>query len=212
MNILDGVDMIDKVVFLATTNYPERLGKRIINRPSRFDKRFKIDTPNKNSRKTYFEFLFSKCKNAKVEEIDNIDKWVSDTDKMSIAHLKELFIAVVILGNDYDMALKNLKDMKKELDSMVDEEERERGVGFARASKKSCEDATQRESDNDDEDDDDDDDDDVNEEEGKSKNPVCYGNCEENDAECQKCQIMSNCLVSSKLKLIINEQGGGDVK
>ena len=42
LNILDGVDQIDKVVYLATTNYPENLGDRILNRPSRFDKRFKI--------------------------------------------------------------------------------------------------------------------------------------------------------------------------
>ena len=42
-----------------TTNYPEKLGARIINRPSRFDKRFKIDLPNAESRKIYFEYLIN---------------------------------------------------------------------------------------------------------------------------------------------------------
>ena len=36
LNVLDGVEKIHKVVFLATTNYPERLDPRIRNRPSRF--------------------------------------------------------------------------------------------------------------------------------------------------------------------------------
>jgi len=35
LNILDGIEDMDKVLFLATTNYPEELGSRIINRPSR---------------------------------------------------------------------------------------------------------------------------------------------------------------------------------
>ena len=32
LNILDGVDQVDKVLFLATTNYPERLSARILDR------------------------------------------------------------------------------------------------------------------------------------------------------------------------------------
>jgi hypothetical protein len=51
LNILDGVDKIEKVIFIATTNFPEFLGERIINRPSRFDKRFKMPHPNTKSRK-----------------------------------------------------------------------------------------------------------------------------------------------------------------
>ncbi len=51
LNILDGVNEVHKVVFLATTNYPDKLGHRIINRPSRFDKRFKIGFPTEASRR-----------------------------------------------------------------------------------------------------------------------------------------------------------------
>ncbi len=35
--LLDGEHQIDNVVYLATSNYPERLDPRFINRPSRFD-------------------------------------------------------------------------------------------------------------------------------------------------------------------------------
>ena len=36
LNILDGVKQIEGVVYIATTNYPEKLQERITNRPSRF--------------------------------------------------------------------------------------------------------------------------------------------------------------------------------
>jgi hypothetical protein len=120
LNILDGVNEVKKIVFLATTNYPEKLGARIVNRPSRFDKRFRIGYPTTESRKMYFEFLIgggNPDKLAqKVKELDlNIDQWVEDTEDMSIAHLKELFVQVVIIGDPYEEAINTLKGMKEEI-------------------------------------------------------------------------------------------------
>lgn len=126
LNILDGVDQIEKVVYLATTNYPERLGQRILNRPSRFDKRFKMGHPKKKSRRLYFEHILDE-EAIKSYNID-IDRWVEDTDKMSIAHLKELFVSVVILGNDYKEAISTLKSMVEDQpDSKYDVEKK---MGF----------------------------------------------------------------------------------
>lgn len=104
-----------------TTNYPDRLGARIVNRPSRFDKRFKIGFPSAASRKLYFEYVIGNSdikrgrKEAKKLGID-LKQWVKDTHNMSIAHLKELFIATVILGDPYDEAIKTLKSMTEEID------------------------------------------------------------------------------------------------
>ena len=107
INILDGVDKLNKIVFLATTNYPSLLGDRICNRPSRFDKRHKVGFLNADSRKLYIEFLKAD------HDIDiDIDQWVKDSNEFSIAHLKELFIAVVILGDEYESAIATLKSMK----------------------------------------------------------------------------------------------------
>ena len=116
INILDGVDMIESVVFLATTNYPEKLGARILNRPSRFDKRFKIGMPSADSRRIYLSSLMKSKK-----EID-LDRWVCDTEGFSIAHLKELFVAVVFLGDEYKDALNTLKNMGQHISSEHDGE------------------------------------------------------------------------------------------
>lgn len=121
LNILDGVNDVTKVVFLATTNYPDRLGARIINRPSRFDKRFKIGFPSAASRQLYLEHVIGK-ENISDLKVD-IKKWVKDTKGFSIAHLKELFIAVVILEDPYDQAIKTLRSMKENIDTREADEQ-----------------------------------------------------------------------------------------
>jgi hypothetical protein len=125
LNILDGVDQVEKIVFLATTNYPERLGARILNRPSRFDKRFKIGHPNPESRMMYFKHLIGEDKLRELK-ID-LKKWVKDTEGFSIAHLKELFVAVVILGDNYSDAIETLSSMKEIISS---DQDRDRLMGF----------------------------------------------------------------------------------
>ena len=112
INLLDGVGMIDKVLFLATTNYPERLGERVVNRPSRFDRRFYIGPPNEDSRRLFLTHLFSKgVGDPKKMALAKVDQWVKDTEGMSIAHLKELYVAAAILGTPYAEAIKILRGM-----------------------------------------------------------------------------------------------------
>jgi len=45
LNILDGMFEIESVIFLATTNHPEKLEARITDRPSRFDRVIQIGLP-----------------------------------------------------------------------------------------------------------------------------------------------------------------------
>jgi predicted AAA+ superfamily ATPase len=108
LNILDGIKQIENVVYIATTNYPEKLEERITNRPSRFDRRYYVAPPSREVRKSYLE---NKIGNNKIE-ID-IEKWLDDTEDLSMSHLKELFISVVLLDNKYENAIEHLKGMKK---------------------------------------------------------------------------------------------------
>lgn len=108
LNILDGIKQIENVVYIATTNYPEKLEERITNRPSRFDRRYYIAPPSSEVREAYLKNKIGKSK-IKID----IKKWVKDTEGLSMSHLKELFISVVVLDNDYDTAISHLKGMKK---------------------------------------------------------------------------------------------------
>jgi len=109
LNVLDGNEQIDNVVFLATTNYIDRIEPRIKNRPSRFDRKVEVGLPNDEVRKFYLE---NKLKPQDLKE-QNIDKWVKDTKGMSFSHLKELLVSVVVMGNDYNKTINILKQMNK---------------------------------------------------------------------------------------------------
>ena len=116
-DILDGTERVDKIVFLATTNYPEHLSARIVNRPSRFDRILKIGNLGEKNRRIYMEHLCSKAAK-KGRELDlDYDKWVKDTEALSVSHIKELFISSIILGNEYDEVISRLRAMRDKLES-----------------------------------------------------------------------------------------------
>ncbi len=101
LSLLDGEHQVDNVVNVATTNYPERLDRRITNRPSRFDIVKKIGMPNEEARRAYVN-----SKRSVKDEMS--ERMVADTKNLSIASIKELIVAVDILELDYDVALKRV--------------------------------------------------------------------------------------------------------
>ena len=105
LNLLDGVNQLDNIVYLATTNYPEQLEDRIINRPSRFDRRYEIGLPS-------YEVRLEYIKKKVLDDNIDVEKWAKDTDDLSIAHIKELILSVLVYGVKYEEALENLKKMK----------------------------------------------------------------------------------------------------
>jgi hypothetical protein len=55
---------------------------------------------------------------------EEIERWVDDTDQLSIAHLRELAAAVLCLGQSYESVLSRLKSMRyrpKERDGIFNE-------------------------------------------------------------------------------------------
>lgn len=111
LNILDGAEEIQQCLFLATTNYPEKLEPRVANRPSRFDRRIRIGHPSAETRQRYLEHLLKGAGPMLPDGVD-LDQWVADSADFSFAHLKELFLNVFILDNDYAEVLARLRDMK----------------------------------------------------------------------------------------------------
>ena len=108
LNVLDGIEQLENVVYIATTNYTERLSERILNRPNRFDIRMEVKSPNDECRKMYFEHKIGK------EDLEGIDisEWVDKTRGMSMAHLGEVIKSVLILGNTFEETIANLNQMK----------------------------------------------------------------------------------------------------
>lgn len=124
LNMLDGIKQIDKVVYIATTNYPEKLQERVSNRPSRFDRKYKIDKPNAQVREYYIRHKLDKEDLAKID----LKKWVDNTKGLSISHLKELIVSVVIFDIPFEKALATMKGMSKIVSSKDDSDSKK--IGF----------------------------------------------------------------------------------
>jgi SpoVK/Ycf46/Vps4 family AAA+-type ATPase len=108
LNLLDGIKQIDNVVYIATTNHPEKLEDRITNRPSRFDRRYEIELPNTEVRTAYIENKLSEEDLKKI----NIEMWVKESDGFSLAHMRELVISVITMDNSFEDTIARLKGMK----------------------------------------------------------------------------------------------------
>lgn len=125
LSILDGENNVDNILHVATTNYPDRLGARIINRPSRFDRRVYVGLPGPEARRSYLAQTTNEGLTPSV-----LDMWVKDTDEWaSIAHLRELVAAVYCLEQPYDEVIKRLKKMTEPIKTGPDGFRR-RDLGF----------------------------------------------------------------------------------
>ena len=123
--MLDGELQVDNVVFIATTNYPQRLDKRFINRPSRFDEIIKIGMPNAEARKFYLEHKNPRL----VENITELENWVELTKGFSVAHLKELIISVECFDKTIEETIKRLRSMMEATPDQYEVNET-RKIGF----------------------------------------------------------------------------------
>lgn len=105
LQVLDGNAQVNRVVNLASTNYPERLDRRIIARPRRFDRLLKIDAPEPRLREAYFARKLPDLSRAEL------DRWVELSAGLPFAALTELVISVACLGHDLEAAAAALHEL-----------------------------------------------------------------------------------------------------
>lgn len=108
LDVLDGVDQVDNIFFLATTNYINEIPSRIRNRPSRFAEVLEIGPPDAALRRSFLE--------AKINKDDSVDldDWVEKTEGLTIDHLKDVVISVLVLQVSLDDAVAKIKQMQVE--------------------------------------------------------------------------------------------------
>lgn len=97
LQVLDGAASPNNALFVATTNNEEDLPERIIDRPGRFDRVIKVNYPGAEARLAYTKEL---TRRLRVTVDDAVLKEILlMTEGKSIAHLKEMIIAVTMMGD-----------------------------------------------------------------------------------------------------------------
>jgi len=107
LNLLDGNNACDNIVYLGSTNYMNRLEPRVI-RSSRFDRKYEIPAPDAKVREFY---LRKKLKEDDLQKLgeQGLKQWVTDTEGMVFGDLKELIASVVVMEMPYSEVIGELK-------------------------------------------------------------------------------------------------------
>jgi hypothetical protein len=93
LNELDGFEQNEGTLVLATTNHPERIDAAIIDRPSRFDRKYAFGLPAAEQRRAYVEQWNAGLDPELHVSDDELTTIAEGTDGFSYAYLKELFVS-----------------------------------------------------------------------------------------------------------------------
>lgn len=108
LSLMDGEMQVDGIIYLATTNYPELLDPRLVDRPSRIDSIRYIGMPTASDRRTYFK---AKLPDSKPSEIES---YVTHSEGYSVAYMRELIILTKGFDNSLEAAAKMLDERRAE--------------------------------------------------------------------------------------------------
>lgn len=127
LNELDGFADNHGVFLVATTNHPERLDPAILDRPSRFDRKYHFRLPKQQERLGFVQLW-----NARLEEPlrlkpAQMKRLAAATDGFSFAYLRELFLSSMMAWFDAGQH----KSMAQIMDTTVKILEQQRQSGFA---------------------------------------------------------------------------------
>lgn len=103
LEMLDSAKTIDNVLFIATTNYPEKLDPRIYNRPGRFSHVIKIGLPTDKAREAFLK--------AVLKDHRDVDQIVAESKNFTIDHLSALINAVYREKKPLEQELKRLRTL-----------------------------------------------------------------------------------------------------
>jgi len=107
LNELDGFKANTGVAVLATTNHPEKLDVAILDRPSRFDRKYYFNLPAEAERSAYLQKWNSELQPELRISDATAPLVVNQTEGFSFAYLKELFVSAMVqwMSNDGKTAM-----------------------------------------------------------------------------------------------------------
>lgn len=134
LNELDGFASNSGIVTLATTNHPDRLDSAIVERPSRFDRKYHFELPAFTERVRYIAMWNETLKDG-MRLSDSAATQIAElTDGFSFAYLKELCVSSMIRwmvamesGAMEKMMIDQIAGLREQMISAAKESEKKAG-------------------------------------------------------------------------------------
>lgn len=124
LNELDGFAQNAGLLTIATTNHPHKLDRSILDRPSRFDRKFHFALPAAAERKAFITRWSAQQEPALRLSPEGLEHLVGRTDGFTFAYLKELLLSSSLVWVDDarpgamdEIAAKVARGLKKEMES-----------------------------------------------------------------------------------------------
>jgi hypothetical protein len=131
LNELDGFASNAGIVTLATTNHPDRLDSAIVERPSRFDRKYHFEVPAMPERVAYITMWNNTLNEAMCLSESAVTQIAELTDGFSFAYLKELFLSSMIrwmgtmeLGGMEKVMISQVAGLREQMISATSETEK----------------------------------------------------------------------------------------
>ncbi|WP_207229470.1 AAA family ATPase [Ktedonosporobacter rubrisoli] len=96
LNELDGFASNDGIVILATTNHPQEIDPAILDRPSRFDRKYHFELPALTERTRYIKLWNASLHDQMRLSEQTIVALAEAAQDFSFAYLKELFLSSIM--------------------------------------------------------------------------------------------------------------------
>lgn len=101
LNELDGLEVNDGIICIATSNHPEKLDNAYTKRPSRFDTKYHLNNPEAPERRRFIDlWLDEKLTDYPLHDQRDelVESLVKGTEGWSYAFLKELFMSFALFS------------------------------------------------------------------------------------------------------------------
>jgi len=100
LNELDGFQSNSGILTLATTNFPERIDPAIVDRPSRFDRKYCLDLPGLDERSRFIAKFADGLATEMQVDSSSLRVLAERTAGFSFAYLKELTLSSIMAWVD----------------------------------------------------------------------------------------------------------------
>lgn len=129
LNQLDGLEPTSGLIILATTNHPEKIDPAILNRPSRFDRKYHFHLPAEKERKDFLALWQKRLQDETDWQPDEVSAITDLTQGYSFAYLKELMVSTLMewmehrQGNFAGLVKRQAEVLRNEMSSQAGETE-----------------------------------------------------------------------------------------